>query len=194
MTIPGIDMIAGMSIIAAVGDFFRFPSADKLVAYFGLNPKVRQSGNSVPVHGRIAKTGRAQARGILVEAAWSAVRGRGPLHAFYQRVRARRGFQIAIVATARTLAVLAWHLVTSGQDYAFARPSLVAHKRRNLELAAGAASRRGPNRGPSHHYNDKKLRADERAQAEQAKRAYEVMVGHWQPKPPHASLTISSVV
>jgi transposase len=61
MTIPGVDMIAATSIVAAVGDISRFPSVDKLVAYFVLNPKVRQSGNSVPVDGRIAKAGRAQA-------------------------------------------------------------------------------------------------------------------------------------
>ncbi len=41
------------------------------------------------------------------------------------------------------MTVLAWHLVTKDQDYAFARPGLVAHKRRKLELAAGAPSRRG---------------------------------------------------
>ena len=58
MTIPGVDAIAAISIVAAVGDFTRFTDADKLVAYVGLNPKVRQSGNSAPVHGRISKAGR----------------------------------------------------------------------------------------------------------------------------------------
>jgi transposase len=128
MTIPGVDMLAAISIVAAVGDFSRFASADKLVAYLGLNPRVRQSGNTAPVHGRITKAGRAQARGMLVEAAWAAVRAPGPLRAFYHRIRARRGFQIAVVAAARKITVLAWHLIHDGQDYAFARPSLVAHK------------------------------------------------------------------
>jgi transposase len=184
MTIPGVDAIAAISIVAAVGDFSRFPSADKLVAYFGLNPKVRQSGNSAPVHGRISKAGRAQARGVLVEAAWSAVRSPGPLRAFYQRIRARRGFQVAVVATARKMTVLAWHLTTSEQDYAFARPSLVAHKRRKLELTAGAPSGRGSNRGAAHAYNVKALRDQERVEIERAERAYEVLVAHWQPKKP----------
>ena len=184
MTIPGVDAIAAISIVAAVGDFSRFSSPDKLVAYFGLNPKVRQSGNSAPVHGRISKAGRAQARGVLVEAAWSAVRSPGPLHAFYQRIRTRRGFQVAVVATARKMTVLAWHLITSGQDYAFARPSLVAHKRRKLELAAGAPSGRGSNRGAAYAYNVKALRDQERAEVERSERAYEVLVAHWQPKKP----------
>ena len=100
------------------------------------------------MHGRISKAGRAQVRGVLVEAAWSASRAPGPLRAFYQRIKARRGFQTAVVATARKMTVLAWHLVTKDQDYAFARPSLVTHKRRKLELAAGAPSRRGNHRTP----------------------------------------------
>jgi transposase len=184
MTIPGVDTIAAVSIVAAVGDFARFPSAGKLVAYLGLNPRVRQSGNAAPVHGRISKTGRSQARGMLVEAAWSASRAPGPLHAFYQRVRARRGFQVAVVAVARKIAVLAWHLATTGQDYAFARPSLVAHKRRKLELAAGQPSKRGSNRGASYAYNRKDLRDLERDHVRHAEHAYEVLVAHWQPKKP----------
>jgi transposase len=180
MTIPGVDAIAAIAIVAAVGDFGRFPDPDRLVAYVGLNPKVRQSGNSAPVHGRISKAGRAQVRGILVEAAWSASRAPGPLRAFYQRIKARRGFQTAVVATARKLTVLAWHLVTKDQDYAFARPSLVAHKRRKLELAAGAPSRRGNHRLPGASYNDKQRRNEEREIAEQAERTYQIFVAHWQ--------------
>jgi transposase len=184
MTIPGIDAIAGISIVAAVGDFTRFDDPDKLVAYVGLNPRVRQSGNSAPVHGRISKTGRAHVRGVLVEAAWSASRAPGPLRAFYQRVKARRGFQKAVVATARKMTVLAWHLITKDQDYAFARPGLVTHKRRQLELAAGAPSRRGNHGLPGAAYNDKQRRNEERLAVERAEHAYEVLVAHWQPKRP----------
>ena len=184
MTIPGVDAIAGISIVAAVGDFSRFDDPNKLVAYVGLNPRVRQSGNSAPVHGRISKAGRAHVRGVLVEAAWSASRAPGPLRAFYQRVKARRGFQKAVVATARKMTVLAWHLVTKDQDYAFARPALVTHKQRKLELAAGAPSRRGNYRLPGAAYNDKQRRNEEKIAVEKAEHAYEVLVAHWQPKRP----------
>lgn len=184
MTIPGVDAIAGISIVAAIGDFTRFDDPDKLVAYVGLNPKVRQSGNSAPVHGRISKAGRAHVRGVLVEAAWSASRAPGPLRAFYQRVKARRGFQKAVVATARKMTVLAWHLATKDEDYAFARPGLVTHKRRKLELAAGAPSRRGNYGLPGAAYNDKQRRNEEKLAVEQAEHAYQVLVAHWQPKRP----------
>jgi transposase len=128
MTIPGVDAIAGLSIVAAVGDFSRFDDPDKLVAYVGLNPKVRQSGNSAPVHGRISKAGRAHVRGVLVEAAWSASRAPGPLRAFYQRIKARRGFQTAIVATARKMTVLSWHLAPGHQGRGLrVRPTRAGH-------------------------------------------------------------------
>lgn len=187
MTVPGIDVTVAVAILAAVGDFSRFESPDRLVSYLGLNPRVRQSGNGTPVHGRITKAGPAQARGMLVEAAFAASRAPGPLRAFYRRVKERRGFQIATVATARKLTVLCWHLVTKEEDYAFARPSLNAHKRRKLELAAGATSRRGPVAGTSHDYHVKQLRDQERALVEHAERAYEVMVAHWQPQRPNTS-------
>ena len=183
MTIPGVDAIAAISIVAAVGDFTRFADADKLVAYVGLNPKVRQSGNSAPVHGRISKTGRAHARALLVEAAWAAAKAPGPLHAFFVRIRARRGHQVAAVATARKMAVLVWHLLTKEADYLWARQALVAQKVRALELQAGRPAKKGNKRGTAYAYNVKELRDREKAIAEQAERAYEHLVASWRPKP-----------
>ena len=71
---------------------------------------------------------------MLCEAAWVAVRTAGPLRAFHERIRARRGAQIALVATARKLCVLSWHMLTREEDYAFGRPSLTRRKLRALEL------------------------------------------------------------
>jgi transposase len=64
MTIPGADATVALSIVAAVGDFHRFPRLEKLVSYLGLNPRVRQSGGQPGSHGRITKRGRAHARGM----------------------------------------------------------------------------------------------------------------------------------
>jgi transposase len=183
MTIPGVDVTVALSITAAVGPFQRFSSPNKLVRYLGLNPRVKQSGGQPASHGRIAKQGRAHARGMLVEAAWVAVKTPGPLRAFYERVRARRGMQIAVVATARKLAVLCWHMITRGQDYAFARPSLTAKKLRALELKAGLPTRRGQ-KGSAAAYSLKDVRAREKAMAEQAERAYRQLVADWQAKAP----------
>jgi transposase len=183
MTIPGVDVTVAMSITAAVGDFSRFSSPNKLVRYVGLNPRVKQSGGQPASHGRITKQGRAHARGMLVEAAWVAVKTPGPLRAFFERVRARRGMQIAVVATARKLAVLCWHMIARGEDYAFARPSLTAKKLRALELKAGMPSRRGQ-KGTAAAYSLKDVRAREKALAEQAERTYAQLVADWQAKAP----------
>src|ERR671910_955129 len=141
MTIPGVDATVALAIVAAVGDFGRFSSPQRLVSYLGLNPRVRQSGGQPAQHGQITKQGRAHARGMLVEAAWVAVKIPGPLRAFFQRVGTRRGMQIAVVATARKLAVLCWHLVTRGEDYAFQRPSLTEKKLRARSSCARACPR-----------------------------------------------------
>jgi len=191
MTIPGVDVTIAMSITAAVGDFSRFSSPNKLVRYLGLNPRVKQSGGQPASHGRITKQGRAHARGMLVEAAWVAVKTAGPLRAFFERVRGRRGMQIAVVATARKLAVLCWHMVTKGEDYAFARPSLTAKKLRALELKAGLPSRRGQ-KGTAAAYSLKDVRAREKALAEQAERAYAQMVADWQAKAPATSSGVAA--
>jgi hypothetical protein len=183
MTIPGVDATVALSIVAAVGDFTRFRTPERLVSYFGLNPKVRQSGGQPASHGRITRAGAGHARGMLVEAAWAASKAPGPLRAFYQRVRGRRGMQIAAVATARKLTVLCWHLIIKGEDYAFALPSLAAHKQRKLELRAGVPPANG-RKGPAAGYSLAAVRAAERDLAAQGEAAYRTMVAAWQPTRP----------
>jgi len=183
LTITGMNVAVAAGLVAAIGDIRRFPSPQQLVSYFGLNPRVRQSGLGLAQHGRISRIGRAHARALLVEAAWAAAKAPGPLHAFFLRIRARRGHQVAAVATARKMAVLAWHLLAKETDYLWTRPALVAHKLRALELQAGRPMQKGNKRGPAFAYNIKALRNQEMAIAEQAERAYEHLVGQWQPKP-----------
>jgi transposase len=183
LTIAGMNVTVAAGLVAAIGDIRRFASPQKLVSYFGLNPRVRQSGLGLAQHGRISKIGRAHARALLVEAAWAAAKAPGPLHAFFLRIRARRGHQVAAVATARKMAVLVWHLLAKETDYLWARPALVAHKLRALELQAGRPMKKGNKRGPAFAYNIKALRNREMAIAEQAERAYQHFVAQWQPKP-----------
>jgi transposase len=138
MTVPGVNLICAASFIAAVGDPSRFMTSRKLVAYLGLDPKVKRSGEGPARSGRISKRGSPAARWALVEAAWTMVLQPGPLHAFYERTRNRRGHGKAIVATARKLAVLFWCMLTRSEDYAHQQPSLTRKKLRRLEITAGA--------------------------------------------------------
>jgi transposase len=177
MTVPGVNVIVAATFLAAVGDVRRFPDRRKLTAYLGLDPRVRQSGSTPATHGRISKQGSASARHALVEAAWSVVRQPGPLHAFYQRIRARRGHQVAVVAAARKLACLFWCMLTRGEDYAYGQPSLTKKKLRRLELAAGAPRYQG---GRTVWSTNDAMRQAERDLALQAERAYERTVADWQ--------------
>ncbi|HVC85514.1 MAG TPA: IS110 family transposase [Solirubrobacteraceae bacterium] len=138
MSVPGVNVIVAATFLAAVGDIQRFKNPRKLVGYLGLDPRVRQSGPGPATHGHISKQGSTRARHALVEACWTTVRQPGPLHAFYQRVRGRRGHSVAIVAAARKLACLFWCLLTRDEDYAYQQPSLTKKKLRRLEIAAGA--------------------------------------------------------
>ena len=177
MTVPGVNVIVASTFLAAVGEVGRFPGQRQLVGYLGLDPRVRQSGSTPATHGRISKQGSASARHALVEAAWSVVRQPGPLHAFYQRIRARRGHQVAIVAAARKLACLFWCMLTRGEDYAFAQPSLTKKKLRRLELTAGAT--KGKVR-PGIWAANTAMRQAERELARQAELAYQRTVADWQ--------------
>ena len=183
LTITGVNTTVAIGLLAAIGDIGRFPSARKLVSYFGLNPRVRQSGLQPAQHGHISKIGRSHARAMLVEAAWAAAKAPGPLRSFFLRIRARRGMQIAAVATARKLATIVWYVLTDQEDYTWARPSLVAMKERALQLQAGLPARRGQ-RGIAADYSVKTLRDRERAVVENAERAYTRFVGRWKPQGP----------
>jgi transposase len=180
LTLPGISGVAACTLIAAVGDIARFPDARRLVGYFGLNPKVRQSGSEKPRHGRISKQGPGEVRHVLVEAAWHAMRSPGPLRIFGERVAAKRGSNVAVVAVARKLVVIAWHMLSKGEEYAFARPSLVREKIRRLELLTGTGRKRGQ-RGPTPTYASRTQRNLELDLARQAERAYRRLVTDWQP-------------
>jgi len=142
LTIPGIGLVTAAGILAVVGDIGRFPRPAKLVSYLGLDPKVRQSGDRPAHPGHISRAGQAHARGLVTEAAHAAVRAPGPLATSFLRLRARRGGGIAIVAVARKLAVLVWHLLTKDEDYRDARPDLVRAKQRALGRLAGRATAR----------------------------------------------------
>jgi transposase len=178
MTVPGVGLITAVAFLGQVGEIARFTDSRQLVGYLGLDPRVRQSGASEATTGRISKEGSALVRHVLVEATHTAVRSPGPLRAFFERVRARRGHAVAIVAVARKMCVLFWQLLTRGEDYAYQMPIVTAKKLRKVELQAGAPRRRatGNLQGP----NREERRQLERRSAEAAEHAYRRNVADWQ--------------
>lgn len=167
LSIPGVGLVTALAIVAVVGDVNRFPRPNQLVGYLGLDPRVRQSGDKPARTGHISRQGQGHARAMLIEAAHSATRVPGPLHAFYERIKARRGSRIALVAVARKLAVLAWHLLTHDTDYYWAAAGLTATKERALAVRAGRSDL------PPVPSRD---RVQERRVQTQAEEAYRTMV------------------
>ena len=180
LTLPGVNVVTACALLGAIGDIRRFPTARHLVSYLGLDPKVRQSGSEPARHGRISKQGPGETRHVLVEAAWHAARTTGPLRAFHERVASRRGGNVATVAVARKLVVIAWHMLSRGEDYAFARPSLVREKLRRLELMTGSEQRKGK-RNPVRVFATREQHQLDKELAAQAELAYRRLVQDWQP-------------
>lgn len=179
LQLPGVSATTAATLMAAIGDIRRFPTDRHLVGYFGLNPKVRQSGSEPARHGRISKHGPGPVRAVLVEAAWVAARTPGPQRAFWERTAAKRGSKVATVALARKLAVLCWQLLAKQQDYAFKRPAALSEKLRTLELLSGAPPRRGHRAHPRVRVTPEQRELD-RQLARQAETAYRRLVADWQ--------------
>ena len=177
MSVPGVNVNTAATFMASVGDIRRFSSPRKLVSYLGLDPRVHQSGGTPARHGRISKEGPSEARHMLGEVAWKVTLTAGPLRAFFERIRARRGSQVAATATARKLVVLFWHMLTSEEDYAFARPAMTRNKVRQLELTAGAPSQKG--RKGIAGRKSKRLFEAERELSRQAEVAYRRFISDW---------------
>jgi transposase len=191
LQLPGVSAVTAATLTAAIGDISRFPTPRHLVGYLGLNPRVRQSGVGPAKHGRISKHGPGAVRAVLVEAAWVASRSAGPLRAFWQRIAARRGANIATVAVARKLVVLVWQLLTKREDYAFKRPAALAEKLRTLELTAGAERRQGRRQGARVRVSAERRKLDKQL-AEQAELAYRRLTADWQASGPNAGAGATS--
>lgn len=111
MQLPGVAVVTSMTLLAAIGDITRFPSAKKLVGYSGLGASVHASGQT-HYTGPITKQGRRELRTVLVEAAWSAVEHHPFWKAEFERLVPTLGKGKAIVAIARKLLVVVWHVLT----------------------------------------------------------------------------------
>ena len=142
MSIPGIDYTVAQTCLAAIGDVSRFANAKKLAAYLGLNPSTRQSGEHC-YHGKITKQGNAHARWLLVQAAQHLGQYRGPLGQAMRKMIKRKNRSVAVVACARKLAVLLWHVLKSGEPFRYAPARSLETKYSRLRVRATGQRRRG---------------------------------------------------
>lgn len=108
--IPGIDVRGAQIILAEIGlDMTRFPTAGHLASWAKLTPRTIQSGAML----RGGKTGKGNPylKGVLGEAATAAAKTQTFLGERYRRIVKRRGKLKAMVAVARSILVIVWHLL-----------------------------------------------------------------------------------
>jgi len=142
MTLPGVDVAAGQSLLAALGDVSRFKDGDHAASYLGIVPSTKQSAESC-YHGPITKQGRGHARWMMVQAAQHVGSHPGPLGVFFRRLANKKDRNVAVVATARKLVVIAWHMLKNNEPYRYAVPRSTEAKLSKLRVKAIGKRRRG---------------------------------------------------
>ena len=117
-SIPGVGLRTTEAVLAYTDDIHRFPNSKHYGSYFGLTPKLDESGSCRRL-GHISKHGPSVARWLLVESAWHAIRYSPSLRRFYERVMGgqRQRRNIAIVAVARKIAEIIRAILLSGQRF-----------------------------------------------------------------------------
>ena len=120
-TAPGVGPVTAISFVATLDTAQRFRGAHQVSAYLGLVPREKSSGEKQN-KGRITKSGNTRTRWLLVEAAWSLlVRAKSvkakPLQAWAERIAARRGRRVAVVALARRLAGILYAMMRDGTEF-----------------------------------------------------------------------------
>jgi len=147
MTIPGVDYTVAQTLLAALGDISRFPDADHAASYLGLCPSTKQSGDHC-YHGPITKRGHSRARWLLIQAAQHLDRHPGPLGVFFRRLMRKKNRNVAVVATARKLVAIAYHMLKNNEPYRYSQPRPTQDKLARLRVrATGQKRRTGPRKG-----------------------------------------------
>jgi len=103
-SLPGVGKITANALIAEIGNIERFKNSKSLIAYAGLDPRVRQSGKLLHHNTRLTKRGSPYLRKALFTAASIGLRHDKELGDYYTKKRNEgRSYKEAVIATARKL-------------------------------------------------------------------------------------------
>jgi transposase len=118
MTIPGISYRMSAIIIAEIGDFNGFDSAEQILAYAGLEPSVYQSGQLTSTHAKMVKRGSKYLRYALFNAAKYVCHWDPTFAAYLAKKRAEgKPYNVAVSHAAKKLTRVIYHLVKTNQPY-----------------------------------------------------------------------------
>jgi transposase len=119
-TAPGVGPLTALAFVATLDEVARFDNAHHVESYLGLVPREWSSGEQQQ-RGKITKQGNGQMRALLVGAAWRILGRQGTvgsrLRQWAERIAARRGKRVAVVALARRLAGILYALWRDGSVY-----------------------------------------------------------------------------
>lgn len=114
--IPGVGPVVSQTVVATLSDVNRFPTAKHVASYAGLVPSTYQTGDK-DHQGHITKRGSGELRSMLCEAAHQAAKPRHPLHPFFAKVCAKRGYRMAIIAIAHRLLRIMYAMLREGAEF-----------------------------------------------------------------------------
>lgn len=118
VTIPGIGTQMGAMILAEVGDFSRFDSPDKVLAYAGLSPSTYQSGQLTNCYAHMEKRGSRYLRFAIFNATKYVCHWDPTFAAYLAKKRAEgKHYNVAISHAAKKLVRLIYALEKSGEPY-----------------------------------------------------------------------------
>ena len=118
LTIPGISYRMGAMILAEIGDFSRFDSADQILAYAGMSPSTYQSGQLDNCHSHMEKRGSRYLRYALYHAAKYVCHWDSSFGAYLQKKRSEgKHYNVALSHAAKKLVRLIFAMEKSGRTY-----------------------------------------------------------------------------
>jgi len=117
-TIPGIGIIGAATILAEIGDISRFKNSSALVAFAGIDPTVRQSGEFNSTHNHMSKRGSPYLRHAIFLAATTCSFHNSPLNAYYKKKRDQGKHHLtATGAVARKLTTIIYAVLRDSKPY-----------------------------------------------------------------------------
>lgn len=117
MSIPGIGIVSAYTILAEIGNYTDFKKPEQLAMWAGIVPSVYQSADKL-ITGGITKQGSKHLRWILVQVAHAITHKKGgKLKKFFLKIRAKKGYLVAIVALARKVLCILHHLLVNQELY-----------------------------------------------------------------------------
>lgn len=117
-TIPGIGIIGAATILAEIGDISRFKNSSALVAFAGIDPTVRQSGEFNSTHNHMSKRGSPYLRHAIFLAATTCSFHNSPLNAYYKKKRDQGKHHLtATRAVARKLTTVIYAVLRDSKPY-----------------------------------------------------------------------------